>query len=76
MQKVTVKQFMMNVLGAIIVVTGAVFFFYASMAIPVMEVNLEGKCLRVLSEEGKILRHGCKLANAGKLATESRYVAK
>jgi hypothetical protein len=54
----------------------AVMFFQQVMAIPVMEVNPDGTCLRVLNEDGQPVQNGCKLARKGKIATESRVVAK
>lgn len=69
-------KFLGNLIGLALLTGMAVMFFQQVMAIPVMEVDRDGTCLRVINGEGQPVQNGCKLARKGKIATESRVVAK
>ncbi len=62
--------------GILFFVLVGVFFFNEVMKTPVAEISLDGKCLRVLNEEGQSIPEGCELLEVGKLVTEYRYVAR
>ena len=70
------KQLLVNALLALLVVGALMMFLEASIKVPVMELNPDGHCLRVLDGDGAVIPNGCKDARNGRLATEHRYVGK
>jgi hypothetical protein len=70
-----VKSFLVNILIAAGFICVIMFFIDSSLKVPVMELSPDGKCLRVVDENGQTIPNGCKQARKGQLATDHRYVA-
>lgn len=73
-EKTKIKSFLTNFLTIVIIVAVSFGFIEYSLSIPVMEINIEGKCFRVVDKKGGSIPDGCKAVEEGKIAVYSRHV--
>jgi hypothetical protein len=69
------KGFLKTFFSLLLVFCGFLFVVNYILSVPVMELNVQGNCLRVIDGNGKPIKDGCKKATKGEIATEHRYVA-
>jgi hypothetical protein len=74
-KKMEIQGFFLNIIGIMMVLGSFIYFVDAALEIPVMELNPNGKCLRVLDKKGENISDGCNLVRQRKITAEHRYVA-